>query len=355
MEAYSARQVLNITSTNGTILLGALVTGGGVDPNTHILAQLSGPTGGPGEYLLSRQQSTTIAPTGLNMSTVMPIKSSQWTIGPAVTNQSFAMIAPSPVEDKDSWYVTFAFGRGQNGVTGVGIPFTTQDFTAISPWTGTISFDWAFKFFPEYIGANAYAAVLVNGYAVAILYNATGGGFVSASGTQTVNVVAGQSFGVRFGGANFDFFSKIAGSLTLSNLIPPASPLPLTIVSTLNGEGFTNFALTSEGATQATSAPYAGNPHDFMSLTPFGLLTTPGDLGGFQQSGSSMATYSHTIDLGQLRPVAHLRLTNNNAGGGSGGARNVRVEVSADNVTYTPAGSTKMTMCDMFDRYVFDI
>ena len=66
IRAFQALQVLNVTTTAGFISLGSFVTGGGVTTNTTVVSQLTGTSGGTGQYTLSSTQTNGILPTTIS-------------------------------------------------------------------------------------------------------------------------------------------------------------------------------------------------------------------------------------------------------------------------------------------------
>jgi hypothetical protein len=352
IEAYDDKQELNITATSGTIRLGALVTGGGVAANTYLVQQLTGAPGGTGNYLLNRQQTSSITPTGLNMARVMPLPVSAWTAGP-VANQVYSNISGGNGSG-DSWYVSFSYAVFTGGG---GVSARTKDYTAISPWTGPITFDYAYVFFPEYFANTTSCAILNNGVATPVGPILGGGEYRHVYGTITLNVVAGQSFGVRFGGGNFDATSRICGAMVLSNFIVPSSPAPLTITSNLVGTGFTDFAVSTAGTTQTPAQLKPDCCGSMIQNISFGLPTTDPNIGGWPAGvNSGPFPYPVIFDFGVGRTVKQIRVTNNAVGGGTGGARNIRFEISTNGMTWTPVvGVTTLDINDWLKRYVFNI
>lgn len=111
-----------------------------------------------------------------------------------------------------------------NGNPGGGVPFQSMEVTATAAADETITFDWTFDGFHAFFDANAGLQVFAgrpDGQAPVVVtlvpFDETDGTF-SFAGTSSIEVSAGQPWGVIASGENFDVNSILVGEVVLTNL-----------------------------------------------------------------------------------------------------------------------------------------
>lgn len=350
IEVFDEMQALRITSTSGVVKKGSKVVGGGVLPETYILSQYSGTIGGPGIYLLNRNQPSIATPTSIEPASIVPIPSSQWSFTSIL--DGFGHVAPNT---DDAECVIFTYGTADCPTpacnSGAGMPFRSIDFTAISPWTGNITFDWTFIGSSEYYFAFIYVAALGDTTTTMISLSA---GPSQISGTTTIAVTQGQPFGIRMGGSNSDYASHLGGSICLSNFIVPAMPAPFSISSTIIGGGFEDYALqTNGGSAVQQDIQQLPGVADNCLLGYSGYFDSP-NVGFYIQTDGSGSYPANvvTVDFGIPRTFSVVRLANTTGFCGyGGGVKHYRIEISDDGLTWVEVGSGTTSPFDWVKRY----
>ena len=100
-------------------------------------------------------------------------------------------------------------------------------FSTTATQTGALTFDWSYRFWHEWAGTSASLTFFANsasGLVENTVYSATPayqGTFVS--GSTTLNLSQGYSWGLRVGGRNYDSSSSRVGIVTLSQLPSPGA------------------------------------------------------------------------------------------------------------------------------------
>jgi len=104
-------------------------------------------------------------------------------------------------------------------LNGGGVTARTADYTVSVPGNGTVTFDWEYTGNHRFYRAFAEFHVIVNGEEVLTLVDSTSFANFNFSGVdQTIAVKAGDTFGFRIGGSNFDSNSALDGLLRISRL-----------------------------------------------------------------------------------------------------------------------------------------
>lgn len=159
-----------------------------------------------------------------------------WTItGPGTTGQSTL---------DDVTTLTYA-------INPAGFSTRTWDVTAVAENTGDAVFDWDFSGFHSYYFVTAGlqtinpSATLVSD-GPANCCSAPSGGF-SYEGRTTFNVTAGDVFGFRITGSNFDSNNVLRGQLEIA-------PVPLPATAGLALLGLAGLGMTSRRKSAAESA-----------------------------------------------------------------------------------------------------
>jgi hypothetical protein len=148
-----------------------------------------------------------------------PYALDQWTAS-GITGGSTSIL-PIVAETDTAWFA-YTVNLGNPGQ---GVSHRTATFSATAARSGTVTLDW------QYTGYHAF--FLTNATLVAFAAHASGaptevveinqeapGGF-SFSGSTTIDVEAGQTFGVTIGGRNFDSDSRLNGTLKVFNFSAP--------------------------------------------------------------------------------------------------------------------------------------
>jgi hypothetical protein len=100
-------------------------------------------------------------------------------------------------------------------------------FNTTATQTGALTLDWSYRFWHEWAGTSASLTFFANsasGLVENTVYSATPayqGTFVS--GSTTLNLSQGYSWGLRVGGRNYDSSSSLSGIVTLSQLPSPGA------------------------------------------------------------------------------------------------------------------------------------
>ena len=102
---------------------------------------------------------------------------------------------------------------------GGGVSSRTADFTITLANNAEITFDWEFSGMHAWFAASAEFRIIVNGEIVEdpVDLSTTSGNYFFSGVDQKISVQAGDIFGFRIGGQNFDSTSIINGVLIVSN------------------------------------------------------------------------------------------------------------------------------------------
>ncbi len=123
-------------------------------------------------------------------------------------------------------------------LAGGGVTSRTADYTVTVPNSGTITFDWAYTGNHRFFQAFEEFHVIVNGEEVAtpLAESSSSGNFNYSGFDQAVSVEAGDTFGFRIGGRNFDSNSELDGLLSISNfrVVETATPGGLGLIISKN-------------------------------------------------------------------------------------------------------------------------
>lgn len=156
---------------------------------------------------------------------------------------------------------------------GGGVPFRTSTIQHANDAALTISFDYTYTgfhaFFQAFARLEAFANTGMVQTVVTIVNQSVSGNF-SFSGTASITLTPGQTWGVRVGGSNFDANSRLMGTLTISRLrYEGHNTLPgFTGPYALNTWSLTSMAAAVDSLTTTTAgidARYA------LNRSPFGV------------------------------------------------------------------------------------
>jgi hypothetical protein len=125
------------------------------------------------------------------------------------------------------------------------------EFETTAAQAGTVTLPWSYTGFHAFFQVRVELYAVVNGVVVGTLVNAgpancctaPSAGF-SYSGTHTFTVNAGDTYGFRFGGQNFDSDTRLNGTFTVD--LPEAPAAPATKEDCENG-GWTRFGFKNPG------------------------------------------------------------------------------------------------------------
>jgi hypothetical protein len=128
--------------------------------------------------------------------------------------------------------------------TGYGSTFSTQtwEFRTVAAQTGAVTLPYHYSGYHAYFQVRLFLTAFVDGDAVNLVSagpanccSSPSGGF-DLTGSHTFNVTAGQTYGFRFGGSNYDSDSRLLGTFVIPGYAPPPPPPDVTPpVITLNG------------------------------------------------------------------------------------------------------------------------
>lgn len=158
---------------------------------------------------------------------------------------------------------TYTVDRGNPGP---GVPVRFADFTLASPINAHISFDWEFTGNHRWFEAYEQFFVLVNGEEILnpLPETKSSGAFTHSGFEETFSVGAGESFGFRIGGRNFDSSSQLNGLLRITNFqVEELAGLPIELILSRSEDtpGTWDFEWTSK----------EGKSYDVLSSTDLSI------------------------------------------------------------------------------------
>ena len=283
-----------LSFSNGNISGAATGTGTG-----NINVSLSDAAGGTATamYTITADTVTSVGFTG-------PYQLQNWSA--SASNGGTTTITP-PSGPSTSAQFAYSINLGGGGVSAR--TWTLQDTAAAS---GTVSFNWQYTGFHAYFDVTALLQVF-DASNVVTLYSAgpancctsPSGGF-SVSGTATINVNQGDTFGWIVGGSNFDSNSVLQGTLTITNFSTPLSPAAaaFSLTGPLNTARENHTAtLLSDGtvpiAGGANSSGLLGSAELYNPMTGTFAYTPPER--GAQQFRGDAAEQRHGFDRRRRR------------------------------------------------------
>lgn len=117
---------------------------------------------------------------------------------------------------------TAAFGYDvPDGGCFSGRSFRTATFLVPVPSSGVVTFDWVYTGFHAWHQATAFFRVFAGVKEIVEVNEQSVSGNFSFSGSTSINVSGGGTFGFEIGGKNFDTDCTLRGTLTITN-----SPAP---------------------------------------------------------------------------------------------------------------------------------
>jgi len=102
-----------------------------------------------------------------------------------------------------------------------GRSFRTATFEVPVPTSGVVTFDWVYTGFHSWYQANAFFRIFADGKEILAVNKPSVSGTFTFSGSTSINVSKGGTFGFEIGGKNFDTDCTLRGTLTITN-----SPAP---------------------------------------------------------------------------------------------------------------------------------
>ncbi|MEI7745751.1 MAG: CSLREA domain-containing protein, partial [Chloroflexota bacterium] len=256
---------------------------------------------------------------------------------------------PAPVADAPSWGAWTASGPGtvtttSDGTTGpaafgyslspAGFSTVTWSFTSTATQTGTLNLAWHYTGFHAYFAVTATAAVIVNGAVMTQVLAAgpqncctTPSGGFDYSGTVPVSVNAGDTFGFRVAGSNFDSNNVLNGHLEVTQA-DTAQAGPALVVNTTadHDDGIcgtddctlrealvTANAIGGDGVENVSFAIPGGGLQTINPTSPLPAVTVPVAIDGRAAAGATCAA------PGAGTPVPAVGLNGTGAGAGATG------------------------------------
>ncbi|MBL9119554.1 MAG: hypothetical protein JNL80_06555 [Phycisphaerae bacterium] len=122
---------------------------------------------------------------------------------------------------------------------------------------GTVTLDWHYSGFHAYFLAYAQLVFFSGGQDLTV-YDASVFGSFSASGAATFDVLPGETWGLRAGGGNFDSYSVLRGTVTITSLVTPTCPGDFDCNGEVNGSDLA-VLLGSWGPCEGCTADVDGN------------------------------------------------------------------------------------------------
>jgi len=108
-----------------------------------------------------------------------------------------------------------------DGSCASGRSFRTTTFEVPVPESGIVSFDWVYAGFHAWFSANAFFRVFADGKEILVIDMQSVSGNFSFSGSESIKVSKGGTFGFEIGGRNFDTDCTLRGTLTITNSQAP--------------------------------------------------------------------------------------------------------------------------------------
>ena len=102
-----------------------------------------------------------------------------------------------------------------------GRTFRTATFEVPVPESGIVSFDWVYTGYHAWYQANAFFRVFADGEEIVAVDRQAVSGNFTFSGSESIKVSKGGTFGFEIGGGNYDTDCTLRGTLTITN-----SPAP---------------------------------------------------------------------------------------------------------------------------------
>lgn len=225
--------------------------------------------------------------------------------------------------------------------------FSTQTwaFSAVATSSGPITVNYRYEGFHAFFQVRAFLQAFVGPGAVTLVStgpanccSTPSAGFLY-TGSHTFNVTAGQTYGFRFGGSNFDSDSRLLGTFSLPGYTPPPPPPDLTApVITLNGPAsqvlechvgtYTELGATATDDRDGAVAVTTSGSVNTLAEGTYTLTYTARDAAG------NTASATRTVKVVDTTPPA---ITLN-------GAADLTLECHV--ATYTEAGATALDACD---------
>ncbi len=232
-------------------------------------------------------------------------------------------------------------------LTGYGSTFSTQtwQFSTVATQTGAVTVPYHYSGYHAYFQVRLFLTAFVDGNAVNLVSagpanccSYPSGGF-DLTGSHTFNVTAGQTYGFRFGGSNFDSDSRLLGTFQIPGYAPPPPPPDVTApVITLNGPA--ELTLECHVGTYVEPGATAVDDRDgAVVVTPSGSVNTQatGDYTvsyAARDAAGNTAAATRTVHVVDTTPPT---ITLN-------GSASATLECHVD--AYTEVGATATDLCD---------
>lgn len=256
-----------------------------------------------------------------------PYQLQNWNSG-GISGGSTSITPPSGAS------ATAQFGYNVN-LGGGGVSFRTATFSTTAATSGPVSFTWNYAGYHAFFQTNATFQVFANGPGgtTNTLFSGSVGGGFNVSGSASINVATGFTYGYTIGGKNSDSDSRLIGTLTLSNFSTPSSTSPdILINSTVSAAG--PVGLTSGGGSiTETGAGLVSTPATLTTNSATGQT-----LNGANTVGTFNATNTTSGNISFTNTAANFTISEVSETGGSVTVNNTgSTTVAGTGVTATGA------------------
>ena len=134
------------------------------------------------------------------------------------------------------------------------------NFTTTAAASGPVTLPWSYSGYHAFFATQAVLEAVVNNVVVATLISGPAPGGFSFTGSHTFTVNAGDTYGFRFGGQNFDSDSRLQGTFTVHlNSDPVLDPIANQVVDEGSTVSFTASATDADEG-QALTFSLVGAP-----------------------------------------------------------------------------------------------
>ena len=176
----------------------------------------------------------------------------------------------------------------------------TWQFQTTAAQTETFSFDWEYKGCHSWYKTEARAYVFADGPSgptTTTLYSGSGWCGFSASGSSSIQVNKGYSFGFIVKGKHFDSSRILRGSLKISDSTPPVITCPADVTVEQESAAGTVVPLTATATDNCDASPTITS--DELAIYPLGMTTVT--FTATDDSGNS-ASCSMTVTVQDTTP-----------------------------------------------------
>jgi hypothetical protein len=156
------------------------------------------------------------------------VRAENWTVAPIFEGISSLSNVGEPVHGLSATYDVDLLESG------IGVSLREAVYQTTASAGGTVSVDWTYTGFHAYYEAFAHLTFFAGSQDVSA-YSASVSGVFQASGSTEFDVLPGEAWGFRAGGANYDSYSVLFGVVTISNLYTPTCTADLDCDGEVSG------------------------------------------------------------------------------------------------------------------------